>query len=735
MDYIKGKIRNIIYQNQDNGYVVAVFRVKETNEAKMEEYVGKTITITGTFLDINEEETFILYGSPVRHERFGFQYQVKSYEKEEIRSEDALIEFLSSSLVKGCGASTAEKIVSLLGMDAITKIKEDEHALDLIPNLGEAKKKAIRESLLSYSDADDSLLKLKELGFSIPEATRIYKKYGSSTKYILEANLYVLTEILDFNKVDAIYKSHHEEMDPVRLKACILEVMRRLSNQHGDTYYQVEEIKDALQKEFGLILDEIVFDEIVYGLEEENKIVLENDRYYLVEYYEAEKDISESLYHLSASGNTPFYDFDQELARLEEENHVSYNEDQKNAIRKALENKITIISGGPGTGKTTIINAIVKLYIKMHDFSPMEVLAHIALLAPTGRASKKMSASTGLPAMTIHRFLKWNKDTNNFGVNEHHKAQETLIIVDEMSMIDVSLFDALLKGIKSNVQLILVGDVFQLPSVGPGLVLNDLIESDLFTFCPLEKIYRQSENSYIPYLALEIKNKDLSDDFMSQKDDYNFLNVDGKYIKDMIQKICVMSKEKGLNEEDIQILAPMYKGENGIDRLNMILQELFNPPEEKKEEIRYGETIFREGDKVLQLQNNPDNNVFNGDIGYIRKIQPKTGKNKDLILIDFEGVKVEYNKEELAQIKHAYAITIHKSQGSEFSHVILPISKNYYKMLYNKLIYTGVSRAKKSLVIIGEVESFMMAVQNDYASLRKTTLKDKLMNKFLSNGS
>lgn len=735
MDYIKGKIRNIIYQNQDNGYVVAVFRVKETNEAKMEEYVGKTITITGTFLDINEEETFILYGSPVRHERFGFQYQVKSYEKEEIRSEDALIEFLSSSLVKGCGASTAEKIVFLLGMDAITKIKEDEHALDLIPNLGEAKKKAIRESLLSYSDADDSLLKLKELGFSIPEATRIYKKYGSSTKYILEANLYVLTEILDFNKVDAIYKSHHEEMDPVRLKACILEVMRRLSNQHGDTYYQVEEIKDALQKEFGLILDEIVFDEIVYGLEEENKIVLENDRYYLVEYYEAEKDISESLYHLSASGNTPFYDFDQELARLEEENHVSYNEDQKNAIRKALENKITIISGGPGTGKTTIINAIVKLYIKMHDFSPMEVLAHIALLAPTGRASKKMSASTGLPAMTIHRFLKWNKDTNNFGVNEHHKAQETLIIVDEMSMIDVSLFDALLKGIKSNVQLILVGDVFQLPSVGPGLVLNDLIESDLFTFCPLEKIYRQSENSYIPYLALEIKNKDLSDDFMSQKDDYNFLNVDGKYIKDMIQKICVMSKEKGLNEEDIQILAPMYKGENGIDRLNMILQELFNPPEEKKEEIRYGETIFREGDKVLQLQNNPDNNVFNGDIGYIRKIQPKTGKNKDLILIDFEGVKVEYNKEELAQIKHAYAITIHKSQGSEFSHVILPISKNYYKMLYNKLIYTGVSRAKKSLVIIGEVESFMMAVQNDYASLRKTTLKDKLMNKFLSNGS
>lgn len=731
MDYIKGKIRNIIYQNKDNGYVVAVFRIKETNDPKMEEYVSKTVTITGIFLDINSEETFILFGEATRHERFGFQYQVKSYEKEKISSEDALIEFLSSSLIKGCGEKTAEKIVEILGMDAIEKIKNDEMVLNQIPNLSEAKKKSIRASLLEYSDADDSLLKLKELGFSMLEATRIYKKYGASTKYIIESNLYVLTEIMDFNKIDTIYKSNHEELDAVRMKACMIEAMRRLSANNGDTYYKVEEIKDALKKEFDLVLDEITFEEIVYALEEENKIVLDQDLYYLTEYYDAEADTTNNLFQLNASNTTPFYDFDRELTMLEEENKVRYNEDQRNAIKKALENKITIISGGPGTGKTTIINAIVKLYIKMHDFSPMEVLANIALLAPTGRASKKMSSSTGLPAMTIHRFLKWNKDTNNFGVNEYHKAQENLIIVDEMSMIDVSLFDALLKGIKSNVQLIMVGDVFQLPSVGPGLVLNDLILSDLFTFCPLEKIYRQSDNSYIPYLALEIKNKDLSEDFVSQKDDYNFLNVDGKYIKDMIKKICVMSKAKGLNEEDIQILAPMYKGENGIDNLNVILQNLFNPKDTKKEEIHYGDVIYREGDKVLQLQNNPDNNVFNGDIGYIRKIIPKSGKNKDLVLIDFEGVKVEYSKEELNQIKHAYAITIHKSQGSEFSHVILPISRSYYKMLYNKLIYTGVSRAKKSLVIIGEANAFMMAVNNDYASSRKTMLKEKLMNKFM----
>ena len=730
MKYIKGKVRNIIYQNQDNGYVVAVFRVKETTDDKMNEYVGKTVTITGTFLDINLEEVFILYGEGIRHERFGFQYQVKSYEKEAITTEKALIEFLSSSLIKGCGEKTAEKIVELLGMEAVNKIKEDEHALDVIPTLSAAKKKAIRSSLLEYSDADDSLLKLKELGFSISEATKIYKKYGASTKYIMESNLYILTEIMDFNKIDSIYKTHHEELDEVRLKACLTEAMRRLSLSNGDTYYKEEEIKDALKKEFGLILEDITFENIIYSLEEENKIVVEKDNFYLTEYYEAEKDITDNLFTLSVANTTPFYNFDQELEKLEEENKVHYNEDQKNAIRKALENKITIISGGPGTGKTTIINAIVKLYIKMHDFSPMEVLANIALLAPTGRASKKMSSSTGLPAMTIHRFLKWNKDTGNFGVNEYHKTNENLIIVDEMSMIDVSLFDALLKGIKSNVQLIMVGDVHQLPSVGPGLILNDLISSDLFTFCPLEKIYRQSANSYIPYLALEIKNKDLSEDFIRQKDDYNFLSVDSKYIKEMIKKICLMSKTKGLNEEDIQILAPMYKGENGIDNLNILLQDLFNPKSSKKEELRYGEVTYREGDKVLQLQNNPDNNVFNGDIGYIRKISKKNSRNKDLVLIDFEGVKVEYSKEELNQIKHAYAITIHKSQGSEFPHVILPISHSYYKMLYNKLIYTGVSRAKKRLVIIGEEKSFAMAVNNDYATNRKTMLKEKLVHKF-----
>ena len=339
--------------------------------------------------------------------------------------------------------------------------------------------------------------------------------------------------------------------------------------------------------------------------------------------------------------------------------------------------------------------------------------------------------ATLFSASTIHRFLKWNKDTNKFQVNEYNKNYHKLIIVDETSMIDTYLFDSLLKGIGHNITLVLVGDANQLPSVGPGLILNDLIASDMFTHTVLEQIYRQSDNSYIPILAKEIKERNLSDEFTKQTDDYNFLSATGLTIKEMIRKICLMSKEKGLTEEEIQVLAPMYRGENGIDNLNVLLQEIFNPKHPDKKETKVGDLIYRVGDKVLQLVNDPDNNIFNGDIGYISSIGTVMGsKNKDIFTIDFDGNEVEYTREDLINIKHAYAITIHKSQGSEFAHVIMPVSKAYYKMLYNKLIYTGVSRAKKSLIIIGEEESFVMAVNNDYSTNRKTNLLEQIVNKF-----
>ena len=310
-------------------------------------------------------------------------------------------------------------------------------------------------------------------------------------------------------------------------------------------------------------------------------------------------------------------------------------------------------------------------------------------------------------------------------INENNKNFQRLIIVDEVSMVDTALMAALLKGIQSYVKLILVGDSFQLPSVGPGLVLNDLISSDLFTYIPLNFIYRQSENSYIPYLAREIKNKDLSEEFTQKKDDYNFLITESKNIQETIRKIIEAGITKGYDENNLQILAPMYKGDNGIDNLNKMLCDIFNP-NEGQSQIKYGDIIYKVGDKVLQLVNDADNNVFNGDIGFIKSISVSPYK-KEAITIDFDGNMVSIPKKDLKNIRHAYAITIHKSQGSEFDHVIMPITFNYGQMLYNKIIYTGVSRAKKSLILIGDAKAFYKGVMNDYGTKRKTTLEERLI--------
>lgn len=729
MDYIKGKIRKIIYQN-DNGYSVALFRIKETTDSELKELVNKTITVTGVLLDANMEETFLLYGEYVNNERFGFQYSFKSYEKVKPTDESAVIEYLSSSLIKGCGEKTAIKIVETLGKNAIELIKENPEVLRTVKGITVDKAEKIYNSIMANQSVDDIIIKLKSLGFSMNEASKIYNKNRENTLYVVENNIYLLKEIIDFNKLDNIYLANHGLDDDVRVEACLLEGMQRLSNSNGDTYYFKEEILKILSKDFRIIESEIIeksLEKLIY----ERKIIKEEEKYYLKEYYDMETDIAFNLLHISDYPLKDKFNLDDEIKTIEQTMKVTYNEEQKNAIINALNNRITIISGGPGTGKTTIINAIVKLYTKLHRLNPLDVYQNIALLAPTGRASRKMSLSTSLPAMTIHRYLKWNKDTNSFGVNEYNKNYHRLIIVDEVSMIDVMLFDGLLKGISSNIQLVLVGDSFQLPSVGPGLVLNDLIESDMFKFCPLKQIYRQSSDSYIPYLARDIKEKEITEEILNKKDDYNFLNTTEKNIKSAISQICSISLEKGLREDDIQILAPLYKTENGIDNLNLVLQDIFNPKCEDKKEIKIGEITYREKDKVLQLVNNPDLNVYNGDIGYIETIKKEyIPKIKDVVIINFEGTRVVYKKEDMFNIKHAYAITIHKSQGSEFPHVIMPVCKGYSKMLYNKLIYTGVSRAKKSLVIIGDVEALKNAIYNDYSTNRKTSLKDKIMHKF-----
>lgn len=729
MEYIRGKFKQMIFES-DNGYKVGLFRVKEAS-GEMEEYVNKTITFTGYFADVDAEAYYKLTGNYVFNERYGSQFQVSSYEREEPKGKDAVVEFLSSSLVKGCGEKTAIAIVDTLGEEALTLIKENPDNLLLVPGISEVKAKRIYNSIVKYQSTDEIIVNLKKLGFTINESLAILNKWGESSLEIVNNDIYKLIDIIDFTKLDKVFLSMKDAEAEERILACLIETFKRVGFKNGDTYLDKEEIFSTIRNEFKIFIEEEELDEYLDKLKKNKDIVVKKKKYFLKEYYDYEEEIADSLEMISRHSKTRVTNFDDLIAAVQLEYDVKYNTDQKKAIKNALTNRISIITGGPGTGKTTIINSIVKLYVRIHNLNYKEVINDIALLAPTGRAAKKMSDSTGLPAMTIHRYLKWNKEKNEFQINEYNKNYHKLIIVDETSMIDTYLFASLLKGIGHNITLVLVGDSNQLPSVGPGLILNDLIDSDMFTHTTLEQIYRQSDNSYIPILAKEIKEHDLSSEFTKQTDDYNFLHASGLTIKEMIRKICVMSKEKGLTEEEIQVLAPMYRGENGIDNLNVLLQDIFNPKSKDRKETKVGDITYRVGDKVLQLVNDPDNNIFNGDIGYISSIGTIMGsKNKDVFTINFDGNEIQYTREDLINIKHAYAITIHKSQGSEFAHVIMPVSKAYYKMLYNKLIYTGVSRAKKSLIIIGEEESLVMAVNNDYSNNRKTNLKEQIVNKF-----
>ncbi len=356
----------------------------------------------------------------------------------------------------------------------------------------------------------------------------------------------------------------------------------------------------------------------------------------------------------------------------------------------------------------------------------------MALLAPTGRAARKLMDTTGLPAYTIHKYLGWDKEKNEFQVNEYCPNKESYVIVDEASMIDTVLMASLLKGITDKAKIILVGDYYQLPSVSQGQVLKDLIDSDCLDVVKLKQLYRQTEDSYITSLAYEVKNKDLNENFLAKYDDYNFIECSSDSILPMISDIVKKAIDKGYDVKDIQILAPMYKTQNGIDSLNKVLQKIMNPESPLKNEIVSGEIVWREGDKVLQLVNDGDNAVSNGDLGYIESIvsanRAKSKKNE--IIINFDGNRVTYTPKDFINITHGYAISVHKSQGGEFKMVIMPFAKSFNRMLYNKLIYTAITRAKEKLILVGEPSAFINGIKNDYVENRKTTLKELLQNKY-----
>jgi len=730
-DYVKGTFRQSIFRNE-KGFIIGLLKVNETNIIDMQDYVNKVITFTGYFAELNENEKYIMYGEIAHHPKYGFQYNVSNSERIKPDDKDGIVEFLSSDLFKGIGEKQATAIVDVLGEKALELILQDKTCLYTVPKLSEAKINLIHDTLVKYEESHETIVKLTELGFSMKDALTIYNKYKSNTIRIIENNIYRLIddiEEINFTKVDSIALSLNEDkLNMNRIKACIVYVMKELSFSKGDTYLYYSEIYEALSYYLKNDIDSNLFDEAISELDGELKIKIEDDKYYIFEDYNAEEYIASKINYLINKEITQYKNIDMRIKELEDLYKIEYSDKQKEAIIKALENNILIVTGGPGTGKTTIIKAIVDLYKLLNKLSVKDLVNNIALLAPTGRASKRMSESTNLPATTIHRFLKWNKETDEFMVNEYNPDFSNLIIVDEVSMIDNHLMDSLLRGLTNNIKLVLVGDYNQLPSVGAGNILKDLIDSDIVDKVELDLLYRQDETSYIPVLANEIKNESLEEDFLIDRDDYKFLECASDAIIPSLVNISKKVISKGYDYKRVQIMAPLYAGVNGIDNINKVLQDVFNPVELDKKEIRVGDITYRENDKVLQLVNDPDNNVFNGDIGVIKDINYKGKSGSTEITIDYYGNLVTYKQKEFNKFKHGYIISIHKSQGSEFELVIIPVSSSYKRMLYKKLIYTGITRAKKRLIIIGEPQAFMYGIRNNNEIVRKTNLLEKLLN-------
>ena len=727
---INGYVDHIIYRNTDNGYTVLVLICDE-----------EELTCVGTFSDIAEGENIEARGVFTDHPTYGRQFKVQSFEEKAPQDVVAIERYLGSGAIKGVGIALAARIVRRFKEDTFRIIEEEPERLAEIKGISERKAMEIADQVNAKRDLRQAMIFLQQYGISTTLAVKIYNQYGQEVYGILQENPYRMADDIEgvgFRTADEIASRVGIRTDSdFRIRSGIQYALLQASGE-GHTYLPMEELTGRASQLLGLEPEYI--ENHYMNLAMDRKIIMRQvdgvTQMYSSAFFYMEANIATMLKQLDVSYDVPDIEIEMRLRQIEKQTKMDLDEHQVEALKEAVRNGLLIITGGPGTGKTTTINTIIR-YFEMEGMD-------IFLAAPTGRAAKRMSETTGFEARTIHRMLELNggmEGNAGFERNEQNPLETDVIIIDEMSMVDISLMYALLKAVVAGTRLILVGDVNQLPSVGPGSVLKDIIDSGMFHTVKLTKIFRQASTSDIIVNAHKINrgepvsldNKSMDFFFLKRYDADKIINVTLQLIKQKLPKFV------GASEYDIQVLTPMRKGLLGVERLNTVLQMYLNPPDASKREKEYGSTLFREGDKVMQVKNNyqleweirskyglmidKGTGIFNGDMGIIEEINDFA----ETMTISFdEGRMVEYPYKLLEELELAYAITIHKSQGSEYPAVVIPLLTGPRMLMNRNLLYTAVTRAKKCVTIVGNDETFQMMIENNAEQRRYSGLKDRL---------
>ena len=702
-------VERITFQSPETGYTVLKARVKDYTEL---------VAVVGNLLDANVGSVLLVEGSWKVDSRYGRQFMAESWEETMPATVYGIEKYLGSGLIKGVGPKFAQRIVRMFGTETIAVIEDDIDRLRQVEGIGSKRISMIKESWQKQKEVKNIMLFLQSNGVSTAYAAKIYKEYGNAAIDKVKENPFRLADDIwgiGFRTADTIAAKLGFGKDSfVRLRSGILYTLSALADE-GHVYAERDQLADKAVEllEADIANVQMTLDNMLQAEE----LIFEEDAIFLPAFNYAEKGTAHKLIQLAedVSGFDSLRSESQvDVAALEKMLGIQYDEVQAQAVQEAARSKVMVLTGGPGTGKTTTVQGIIAAYGQMG--------LRILLAAPTGRAAKRMSEATGLPAKTIHRLLEC-KPPEGYQRNEENPLEGDVLIVDECSMIDIILMNSLLKALPRNMRLVLVGDIDQLPSVGAGNVLRDIIDSGRFPVIRLTRIFRQAQQSRIITNAHRINKGEFPDISNGRNTDFFFINSEEP--EAAVQEIVALVSSKlpryyGVKPSEVQVLTPMQRGVLGGTNLNQTLQAALNP---EGEGLRRGGFIFRLYDKVMQVKNNYDKEVFNGDIGRITAVdlQERT------LQVMFDGRVIEYDVSELDELVHAYATTIHKAQGSEYPIVVMPILMTHFVMLQRNLLYTGITRAKKVLVLIGSKKALAYAVHNVTVSQRNTKLKERLM--------